>query len=107
MRRVAIRQVLGDPRIQLPGLTFREQGTGLGSAEEHERLDDPPELDRTPERRCEDTAIFLARSLLAQGDLDLSDQDRQRRPQLVRRVAAEPPLAPISDVKPGKEFVEC
>ena len=50
--------------------------------------------------------ILLARALLPQRDLDLADQDRQRRPQLVRGIAAEPPLPLVGDVQPGQQVVE-
>ena len=53
-------QVFGDPAIQFQWLAFRELGIGFGSAEEHQRLDDPAKLDRTPQRRAQDAAIFLA-----------------------------------------------
>jgi hypothetical protein len=43
---------------------------------------------------------------LPQSNLDLSDQDRQRRPQLVRGVAAEPSLPLVGDLQPGQELVE-
>ena len=98
--------MLGDPAIQVHRLAFRERGVRLGAAEEHQRLDDPAELDGTPQRGREDPSILLARSLLPQRDLDLSDEDRQRSPQLMRGVAAEPPLPLIGDVQPGQEFVE-
>ena len=90
------------PAARIPGAGRRpRRGRGTATPRRSVRAGRPG-----PGRTSRIAAIFLGRALLPQGDLDLSDQDRQRRPQLVRGVAAEPSLPLVGDVQPRQEVVE-
>ena len=100
-RRWPLARCSATQRPRSSGSPAGKLGLALGAAEEQQRLDDLAELDRSAQGGCQGTAVFLARTLVPQGHLELADEDRQRRPQLVRGVAAEPPLPLEGDVQPG------
>ena len=100
------RQVLGGPAVEFHRLDAGQPGLGLGAAEEQQGLDDPRELHGPAQGRGQRPTILLARALVPQRDLELTDEHGQRRPQLVRGVAAESALPLEGDVQPGQQVVE-
>ena len=101
-----ISQVFGDPAIQVQELAVGELGVGVGTTEEEQCLDDLPSWTALPRADLRTRRYSSPGAFLPQGNLDLSDQDRQRRSQLVRGIAAESSLPLVGDVQPRQEVVE-
>ena len=87
-----VAQVRADERGELHRMEVGPTGLALGPRQEEQRLDDLPEPDGLLVDVDEGPPILLGRAVAPQRDLDLAEQGRQRRPELVRGVAGEPLL---------------
>ena len=79
---------------------------GVGAGEEQQHLDDPPEPLGVVAEPVEDALVLLGRARATAGHLDRGDQGGQRRPELVRRLAGEPPLPLHRHVEAVEQAVE-
>ena len=78
----------------------------LGAAQEKKRLDDLAKLDGPLMGQMNDATILLAGTLVSLSNFKVPDHHRDRCAQLMRRLAAEPPLTVVRFVEPGQEVVK-
>lgn len=96
----------GQPHGQVDPFADRGGRLAVGPGEEQEGVDDPPQVAGLGLDGFQHAAVLLGRPVPPEGDLDLADDHRQRRAELVRGVAGEPLLPLVRLPQPIQQAVE-
>src|SRR4051794_31179367 len=88
--------------IELRGFDTRPPGLD----QSQQRFDDLTQAHPFDVDQLEDPAILLGRSVVPASDLNLAEQGRQRRPELMRGIAREPTSLFIRLIQPHERPVE-